>query len=451
LPKQFVKLFKSNDTKLSLFQKTLQRNSNLCDSSLIVLNEQLYFIATDQIQELAISKHHNYNYLLEPLAKNTAPAITLACMALNPQDIVLVTPSDHLINDEAEYAKCIQSAKLLANQGYLVTFGIVPDYPHTGYGYIHSKGEYVIGFYEKPNQQTAVKYLKQNQSSTPQYLWNSGMFCFKVETFLQEMQTHAPHIYEKCKIAFENRKKTETQCIRIDTSDMENIPENSIDYAVMEHSTKVKMIQSNIGWCDLGSFESLYENLPKDNDGNTICDQHISIGSQNNYIHSDQRVIATIDVEDLIIVDSGDALLVAKQGSGQKVKQIVEKVKQNTQLHNIHLQVHRPWGSYTVLEDTPGYKIKRIKVKPGHRLSLQKHFHRNEHWIVVSGTAQVQVAHNTYLVRPNESTYIKMGEVHRLSNPGKVPVVLIEAQIGDYLEEDDIVRIEDDFYRESGE
>jgi mannose-1-phosphate guanylyltransferase len=215
----------------------------------------------------------------------------------------------------------------------------------------------------------------------------------------------------------------------------------------MEKSDIVKVIPSDISWSDVGSFDALYDELQKDENNNTINDNHISVNSKNNLVFGDDRTIATVDVEDLIIVDTGDALLVSKKGSSQKVKQIVSEIKKTTQLHNIHLTGYRPWGTYTVLEDTPGYKIKRIEVKPGKRLSLQKHFHRNEHWIVVSGTATVTVGETTKLVRPNESTYIKMGEIHRLENQGKIPVVLIEAQVGEYTGEDDIVRIEDDFKR----
>jgi len=228
---------------------------------------------------------------------------------------------------------------------------------------------------------------------------------------------------------------------------MENIPEESIDYAVMEKSTKVKVIPSDINWSDVGSFDALYAELPKDENGNTKHEKYISIDSRNNLIHVENKYVATIDIEDLIIVDTGDALLISKKGSSQKVKQVVAQIRENTDLHSVHLTGYRPWGTYTVLEDTHGYKIKRIEVKPGKRLSLQKHFHRNEHWIVVSGTATVTVGDETKLIRPNESTYIKMGELHRLSNEGKIPVILIEAQVGEYTGEDDIVRIEDDFER----
>ncbi|MGB3961956.1 MAG: cupin domain-containing protein, partial [Sulfurimonas sp.] len=310
--------------------------------------------------------------------------------------------------------------------------------------------------------------------------------------FLEELQKYAPEVFEACEKALGERgtakactsekasdvpasaapvrhesqkgtaqsgerhglaflkARTSEELIRIKHHDMANIPEDSIDYAVMEKSNKVKVIPSDIAWSDVGSFDALYDELPKDTNGNTANSNHISIDSKNNLVYGSSRKIATIDIEDCIIVDTGDALLISKKGSSQKVKKVVENLKnQGSELHNIHLTGHRPWGTYTILEESPGYKIKRIVVKPGKRLSLQKHFHRNEHWIVVSGTATVTVGDETRLVRPNESTYIKMGEIHRLANEGMIPVVLIEAQVGEYTGEDDIVRIDDDFKRET--
>lgn len=273
------------------------------------------------------------------------------------------------------------------------------------------------------------------------------MFCFKAGVFLEELQKFSPDIYEACKQALSASKYQTDSMIRIAHKDMQAIPEDSIDYAVMEKSSKVKVVASDIGWSDLGSFDALDEELPKDENGNTINPNYISVDSKNNFVYGNERKIATVDIENLIIVDTGDALLISKKGSSQKVKKVVEEIRKNTELHNIHLTAHRPWGTYTILEDSPKYKIKRIEVMPGKRLSLQKHFHRNEHWIIVSGTATVTVENKTFILRANESTYIKMGDIHRLANEGKVPVIMIEAQIGDYLGEDDIVRIEDDFKR----
>ena len=435
MPKQFVKLFDEQ----SLFQLTVKRNSKVCNSQYIVSNTEQYFLALDQLEEL---NQANNRYLLEPVGRNTAPAIALACMDLPADEIVLVTPSDHLIKDEIEYEKVLQVAKELADNNNLVTFGITPTFAETGFGYIEGVVDSyeVKAFHEKPDKKVAETYLKAGN-----YYWNSGIFMFKAGIFLEELKLYSPEIYQASLVAYDNAKKDNV--IRISHGSMINIPEDSIDFAVMEKSNRVKVVPSNIKWSDVGCFDALYDELPKDGNGNTHNDKHISIDSKNNLVYGENKYIATIDVSDLIIVDTGDALLISKKGSSQKVKQVVTQIKQRTQLHNIHLTGHRPWGSYTVLEETKGYKIKRIVVKPGKRLSLQKHYHRNEHWIVVSGTATVTVNDKIFLVRPNESTYIKMGEVHRLENSGKIPVVLIEAQVGEYTDEDDIVRLDDDFSR----
>jgi len=436
MPKQFVKLF---DNK-SLFQKTVERNRTVCEKQFIVSNQDQYFLALDQLEELDVK---NSTYLLEPIGRNTAPAIALACMGLDLDEIVLVSPSDHLIKDQEAYKKVVLKAKELAKSDNLVTFGITADYPEIGYGYIEAIGENVKSFKEKPDLKRAKEYVKAGN-----YYWNSGMFCFKAGVFLKELQKYSPKIYETCKVAYENTQQIANNQLRITHELMNKIPSDSIDYAVMEKSNKVKVVPSDIAWSDLGSFDALYEELPKDKDGNTQNSNHISINSKNNLIISYEKKIATIDIEELIIVDTPDALLISKKGSSQKVKKVVEKLKESdSELTDVHTLVHRPWGSYEVLLSHDKYKIKRIIVKPAKRLSLQKHFHRNEHWIVVSGTATVTVGDNVKLVRPNESTYIKMGEVHRLENEGKIPVVLIEAQVGEYTGEDDIVRIEDDFKR----
>lgn len=457
MPKQFVQIFNNE----SLFQLTVKRNQKVCDKSFIISNTEQYFLALDQLEELKLT---NNKYLLEPIGKNTAPAIALACMGCENDELLLVTPSDHLIKNEDEYKKVLSLAEKEALNNNLVTFGIKPTFAETGFGYIETKVAFseehvgdnsmdAVKFHEKPDLETAESYLKKGN-----YYWNSGMFMFKAGVFLDELKEYSPAIYDSSKIAYDNANKEKgnserregdlvQDLIRIKHEDMNNIQEDSIDYAVMEKSNIVKVIPSAISWSDLGNFDALFEELPKDENNNTKNDKHISINSKNNLIYGKDKVIATIDVEDLIIVDTGDALLVSKKGSSQKVKEVVNQIKEISNLHNVHLTVHRPWGTYEVLVDTPGYKIKTIVVKPGKRLSLQKHFHRNEHWIVVSGTATVTVEKKVFLLRPNESTYIKMGEVHRLENEGKIPVVLIEAQVGEYTGEDDIVRIEDDFKR----
>jgi len=426
MPKQFVKFFEGE----SLFQKTVKRNQQMCKSQCIVSNVEQYFLAIDQMEELSIE---NAQYLLEPIGRNTAPAIALACFSLDKEEIVLVTPSDHLIKDEESYNKVIQRAIIFANEDYLVTFGITPDYPEIGFGYIEAEGDTVLSFKEKPDAVTAQAYIDAGN-----YYWNSGMFCFKAGLFLEELKKYSPDIYEASFSAYKNAKSDDM--IRISHEDMLAIPEDSIDYAVMEKSDKVKVVPSNISWSDLGSFESLDEEIPS-------TDNVIAIDSENNLVLSSKQV-AVIDVENLVIVDTPDALLVSKKGSSQKVKEVVQILKdRKSELPNIPVTAHRPWGTYTILDESDGYKVKRIVVKSGKRLSLQKHYHRSEHWVVVSGTALVTCGSKEYEVKANESTYIPIGVIHRLENIGKIPLVMIEAQVGEYVGEDDIVRLEDDFKR----
>lgn len=430
MPKQFVKLFNEK----SLFQMTVERNKSLCDTTLIVSNVDQYFLAIDQLEEIKYN-FKDSKFLLETIGRNTAPAIALACFSLDYEDIVLVTPSDHLIKNEKEYIRVLKIAEKLASEGNIVTFGITAKYPETGFGYIEGKKseekkEYleIEKFHEKPNLETAIKYINDGN-----YFWNSGMFCFKAGIFLEELEKYSKEVYNFSKIAFEKKNMIADSQFKIKKEDMLEIPSISVDYAVMEKSDKVKVIPSDISWSDVGSFDSLAEEIPND--------------INNNFILSKKHT-ELIDVEDLIVVDTEDALLISKKGSSQKIKERVEKLKkENSSLTETHTKVYRPWGSYEILVESPTYKVKRIEVKPGKRLSLQKHFHRNEHWIVVSGTATVRVGKEEKILRPNESTYIKMGEEHRLSNEGKIPVIIIEAQVGEYTGEDDIVRIEDDFDR----
>jgi mannose-1-phosphate guanylyltransferase len=486
MPKQFVKLFEGE----SLFQKTVARNQKSCDSQFIVSNAEQYFLAVDQLEELTHNStpntQHPTQYLLEPVGRNTAPAIALACLALDPEEIVLVTPSDHLIKDEEAYLEAVEKAKNLAEECNLVTFGITPQFAETGFGYIEAIasvivesdsdcGMDVIHFHEKPDLQTAQQYIHKNQedqslsqSTITKFFWNSGMFCFKAGVFLEELEKYAPEIYEASKKAIEKLKTRLSEAtipqergqnstlntpelLRIDHSSMAEIPEESIDYAVMEKSDKVKVVPSDIDWSDLGSFDALYEELPHDNNGNattSIQNSALIIQNSNNNLILSEKQVAMIDVDDLIIIDTADALLVSKKGSSQKIKEVVKRLKEKkSELPNIHVTAHRPWGTYTILDESEGYKVKRIVVKPGKRLSLQKHHHRSEHWVVVSGTALVTRGADEYPVRANESTYISMGEVHRLENIGKIPLVMIEAQVGEYVGEDDIIRVEDDFER----
>jgi len=437
MPKQFLKLFSNQEGThlLSLFQKTLQRNQKFFDEFIVITNEAQYFMALDQVEELKDKSSIKSKFLLEEEGKNTAAAIAFAALESHDEEILFVTPSDHLIKNEQKYKEAIEKAKELAKKGYLVTFGITPTEPNTGYGYIEANKDDVLNFHEKPNKEVAKEYLAKGN-----FFWNSGMFMFQAGVYLEELKNYSSKVYDEVLKSYEKRQELASNQIRLKS--MQDIPDISIDYAVMEKSKKIKVVQSEFEWSDVGSFDSLIEEIDSK--------EAIEIESKNNFYYSDnaKKVIATIDIEDLIVIDTKDALLIAKKGESQKVKDIVNILKeQNNQTLIEHSIVHRPWGTYETLIDENGYKIKRIIVKPNKRLSLQKHFHRNEHWIVVSGTAEVQVGDKKYLVRPNESTYIKMGEIHRLSNPGKVPVVLIEAQVGEYTKEDDIIRIEDDFAR----
>jgi mannose-1-phosphate guanylyltransferase len=439
MPKQFVKLFDGE----SLFQKTVRRNQAVCADQFIVSNAEQYFLAIDQIEELSLANATD-KYLLEPVGRNTAPAIALACFAMEPETVVLVTPSDHLVRDQTAYEAALAKAEALAAQDNLVTFGIAPQYPETGFGYIEASGDEVLAFHEKPDAETAQQYLEAGN-----YYWNSGMFCFKAGIFLDELKAHAPSIYEACVSAYDSANRDDL--IRITHEAMAAIPEDSIDYAVMEKSGRVKVVPADIGWSDLGSFDALYDELPHDVDANALLQtdggEPVNLNAKGNLIVS-EKLVAAVDVDDLLIVDTADALLVAKRGNSQRVKEVVKTLKERgSELPNIHVTAHRPWGTYTILDESTGYKVKRIVVKPGKRLSLQKHHHRSEHWIVVSGTATVTRGEDSFLVRANESTYIPMGEIHRLENVGKIPLVMIEAQVGEYVGEDDIVRIEDDFSR----
>jgi len=422
MPKQFLKLF---DEK-SLFQLTVERNQVVCESQFIVSNVEQYFLALDQMKQLEVQ---NTQYLLEPVGRNTAPAIALACLALDEEEIVLVTPSDHLIKDGSAYAEVLAEAKDLAMQDYLVTFGITPTFAETGFGYIESEGTTVKAFHEKPDIATAQSYVDAGN-----YYWNSGMFCFKAGVFLSELKKYSPQIYTQSLYAYSQANKEEM--IRIGHQDMEAIPEDSIDYAVMEKSTIVKVVASDIGWSDVGSFDALAEELPNDKNNNLVLsDKHVEL----------------LGIKDSIVIDTRDALLIAKKGDTQGVKEIVQRLKvEANELTQVHSLVHRPWGTYEVLYGHENYKIKRIVVYPGERLSLQKHLHRNEHWVVVKGEATVQVGEEISIVKENESTYIKQNEIHRLTNNTEQEIVLIEAQVGSYTGEDDIIRLEDDYRRIDG-
>ena len=431
MPKQFVKLFEDR----SLFQLTLQRNRGLCEQTVVVSNTDQYFLAVDQTEELISDRSQSISFLLEPIGRNTAPAIALACLGVDEDEVVLVTPSDHLIKDQEAYVQAVEQARDLAQNDMLVTFGIKPDSPETGFGYIQAKGNRVVSFKEKPDRALAEHYL-----AVGNYYWNSGMFCFKAGLFLAQLKAYAPEIYRASLKAYESKQSIADNQIRIRQEAMQAIPSESIDYAVMEQSKNVAVIPVDMGWSDLGSFEALSSEITSSTD-------LIEINAKENLVLSTKQV-ALIDLDDMIVVDTPDALLISKKGSSQKVKEVVKQLnEQQSELTKMHNLVYRPWGTYEVLYAHDNYKIKRIVVNPGKRLSLQKHLHRNEHWIVVKGEATVQVGDSIKIVSENESTYIKQNELHRLSNESDKPIVLIEAQVGSYTGEDDIIRIEDDFRR----
>ena len=435
LPKQFVKFFGEH----SLFQRIALVNSDFCLEQHIVSNAEQYFLAKEQLQQIGANKT---SFILEPVGRNTAPAIALACLGLPEDEVILVSPSDHLIKDVESYSKAVKRAIELANSGNLVTFGLKPTGPETGYGYIEADGEKAKRFIEKPDLETAKKYIANGN-----FYWNSGIFCFKAGVFLSELDKFAPEMLLACK---EARKKSEIEnsLVRIHHNDMAEIPADSIDYAVMEKSKKVSVVPCSIGWSDLGSFESLYKELPHNVNGNTEDKLHIAIDSKNNLVMSSNRQIATIDLENMMVVDTADALLVAPLASSQKVKKLVENLKEkHSDLLHTPQTVIRPWGTYTVLDEGFHFKIKCISVNPGARLSLQKHIHRSEHWVVVSGMATATIGTQIFFVRPNESTYIPSGTNHRLQNEGKLPLTIVEIQVGEYTGEDDIIRVDDDYER----
>ena len=484
MPKQFASILPKTSKAKSLFAQTLLRNQNaLKDHNpkiQIITNETLYFLAIDEAKEIDIKIN---NFILESCAKNTAPALAIGAFdvldSINSKsnkakdskdsalkdsaskdltstssqksiqdidEIILALPSDHIISEKG-YKECLEKAIELARQNLVVTFGIKPAFAHTGYGYIQidSKDKNnVLAFHEKPTLQKAQDFLQKGN-----YYWNSGMFCFKASVLLEGLKTHAPKIYEDCKNLFEISKTKENSqdCLRLDRNLSKNLQEESIDYALIEKAKNIACVVSDFKWSDVGGFESLSDEYPKDSQNNATNTTFIAKESKNNFIFSSRPIIG-IGIEDLIFVDGGDCALISKRGESSKIKEVLPLLKEiSPSILQTHSTTHRPWGSYSILLESSGYKIKQIIVKPKSRLSLQKHFHRNEHWIVLCGSALVRVGEKEIFLSANQSTYIPMGEVHRLENPGKIPLLLVEVQVGEYLGEDDIVRLEDDYAR----
>ncbi len=447
LPKQFLALTGQG----TLFQQTIARTRQLPEvtAPIVVASEDHRFLAADQLLEAGIK---DADIVLEPLARNTAPAIALgALQALrrDPEAILLVLPADHLIGDTAAFVDAVTQAMPLAAQGWLVTFGIRPDRPDTGFGYIRrteaiDEHGYQVGqFVEKPDLATAESYLADGG-----YDWNSGMFLFKASRYLDELAAHAPEMLAAVREAHA-KASADLDFVRIDRDAFARVPENSIDYAVMEKTRRAAVIPVSCRWSDIGSWSALWLTGDKDAQGNLCEGDTMPVDTRNSLLRSHERhLLATVGVDDLIVVTTPDATLVAHRDAAQDVKKIVERLKAaGRSEHSWHRVVYRPWGNYDSLEAGDRFQVKRIHVKPGASLSLQKHHHRAEHWIVVSGTAEVTCDDKVFLLSENQSTYIPLGSRHRLRNPGKVALELIEVQSGSYLGEDDIVRFDDVYGR----
>ncbi len=449
-PKPFIRLADGQ----SLLQKAWLRGAVLpgVTETLTVTNRELIFKTEDEYREVAGSRYKNLSnsFILEPFGRNTAPAIAAAVLhvaaSLGKDAILLVLAADHLITDQSAFALAVAGATSLAVQGKLVTFGIKPVSPETGYGYIEADGNKVVRFVEKPGLEKASEYVASGN-----YLWNSGMFCFSAGTMLNEMQLHCPEILAATRTCLEQslriQGKSNTR-IELDPDAFGHVPDDSIDYAVMEKSGNVAVVPCDIGWSDIGSWNALGELTAPDARGNRISGEVMLHDVSNCYIQSNQRIIGAVGVDGLVVIDTPDALLVADRNRVQDVKLLYARLKsEGHETHKLHTTVHRPWGTYTVLEQGPRFKIKRIVVKPTGRLSLQMHHHRSEHWVVVSGMARVVNGEQELFINTDESTYIPAGHKHRLENPGVVDLVMIEVQSGEYLGEDDIVRFEDIYGR----
>lgn len=445
LPKQFLKLTSDH----SLLGETLLRTRDLQDvaAPILVSNEEHRFVVAATVQQVLAGPA---DILLEPVGRNTAPAIALAALQalLRSEDaLLLVLPSDHVIRDNQRFADAVAIASRAAREGSMVTFGIVPDCPHTGYGYIkkgaaHETWFEIAEFVEKPSLERANAYVDSGD-----FLWNSGMFVFQARRFIEVLAKFQPDMLRQCRAAFEKRQQ-DLDFTRIDKAEFVACPSDSIDYAVMEKTDAAVVVPLDAGWSDVGSWTALWEINPQDENGNVVRGDVITEQVKNSYIHSEGRLVTALGMEDCIIVDTDDAVLVASKSHVQDVKKIVEKVKaKDRQEHRFHRKVHRPWGTYEGVALSDRFQVKRITVNSGARLSLQKHHHRAEHWVIVKGTAMITRGEEQFLLTEDQSTYIPLGVLHRLENPGVIPLEIIEVQTGSYLGEDDIVRFDDKYGR----
>jgi len=446
-PKPFIRL---KDGR-SLLNKTFARAANFSDvhEILIATHSELFFKTVEEFN-FAVTQGIKSSYLLEPFGRNTASSIAMAAThlaATNGLDaVLLVLPADHVITEENIFQECVHKAKILANEGHIVTFGITVSRPETAYGYILSDGHKVKQFIEKPSLDVAQTYFQSGN-----YHWNAGIFCAKAGTILNELEKWAPDLLIAAQLCLEVSRTTHfnnVQKIELDAQAFLNLPDISIDYALMEKSQKMAMVPCDMGWQDVGSWDAMAQLEEADQNGNHIVGDVALHETSNCLIRSDKRLVAAVGLSNVVIIDTPDALLVANKDAAQDVKNIVAQLKnRNHNSHKIHTEVHRPWGTYSVIEEGMGYKIKRLVVKPHAALSLQMHVHRSEHWIVISGVAKVSNDKKEAIINVNESTYIPAGKQHRIENPGDTDLVIIEVQSGNYLGEDDIVRFEDCYGR----
>ncbi len=451
-PKQFLDLTGSG---FSMLQQTLQRLQGLQDLSapIVVCNQDNRFLVAQQLHELGIE---DGCILLEPVAKNTAPAVACAAvkaLQADPDATLLVLPADHLVGDVPALTLAINAAIESAEAGHLVTFGVAPKHPETGYGYI-KKGDSLAGtqanriaeFKEKPDLATAKQYLASGD-----YSWNSGMFVFKARRYADELGKFAPEILENSRLAVESAR-VDLDFVCLDESSFSQCPEDSIDYAVMERTQDSAVVELDAAWSDIGSWSSLWDEMDKDTDGNRAQGDVTMLDTKDSFVHSESRLVTTLGVSDTVVVETADAILVADKSKVQNVKDVVSALKaQGRDESTTHKVVYRPWGSYETICLSERFQVKKIVVNPGQKLSLQMHHHRAEHWIVVQGTAEVTCEDKVFALCEDQSTYIPLGHKHRLENPGKIPLELIEVQSGSYLGEDDIVRFDDVYGRNEKE
>ncbi|MGH8852684.1 MAG: mannose-1-phosphate guanylyltransferase/mannose-6-phosphate isomerase [Telluria sp.] len=448
LPKQLLPLVADK----TMLQETAQRVAGWPGvmAPLVVCGNDHRFMVAEQLREIGITP---LGILLEPVGRNTAPAVAAAAnylKAIDPEALMLVLPADHVIENGAAFRDAVERAVTLVGQGALATFGIVPKSPETGYGYIR-RGEAIAGsgdcyqvarFVEKPDAATAQSFLDDGG-----YYWNSGMFLFHAERYLAELRQHAPAIAAAAEKAVSTGYRDLDFC-RLDEAAFADSPSDSIDYAVMEKTSHAAVVPADIGWNDVGSWTALWEVQPKDGNGNARRGDVYLDGVKNSLVRAESRIVAVVGVEDIVVVETQDAVLVAHKDQVQRVKQVVDHLKSSARTEHLHhTRVYRPWGHYEGIDAGDRFQVKRITVKPGEKLSLQMHHHRAEHWVVVSGTARVTCGDKISLLSENESTYIPIGMNHRLENPGKLPLHIIEVQSGSYLGEDDIVRFEDIYQR----